>query len=224
MLLLLRRQSTFVTDTNHVPRDMINVDCKGRYHTRRSGDGGASGAAIHTASGTRLSIATVLQHATASQTTLPSQERSRKSAISPTNCALCVICQRNTSKQKRSQFRLSECQLDSGASRLQKAAEIIHDQRIKLGLREEDLFAKEVKYHKTCYKRFTRCVDQVKLDKETEQDDIDGADSADDNDDDVDEQQWEKLVDFIRVNILETRQVYKSKDLVKRHGVHNWWK
>ena len=125
---------------------------------------------------------------------------------------MCVICQRNSSKQKRSQFRLSECQLDSGASRLQKAAEIKHDQRIKLGLRGEDLSAKEVKYHKTCYKRFTRCVDQVKLDKETEQDDRDGADSADD---DVDEQQWEKLVDFIRVNILENRQVYKSKDLVK---------
>ena len=47
--------------------------------------------------------ATVVQDATASQTTLPSQERSRRSAILPTNFALCVICQRNTSKQKRSQ-------------------------------------------------------------------------------------------------------------------------
>ena len=112
----------------------------------------------------------MVQDATASQTTLPSQERSRRSAIPPTNFALCAICQRNTSKQKWSQFRLSECQLDSGASRLQKAAEIKHDQRIKLALRGEELFAKEVKYHKTCYKRFTRCVDQVKLDKETEQD------------------------------------------------------
>ena len=43
MLLLLRRQSALVTDTNYVPRDMINVDRKGRYHTRRRGDGGASG-------------------------------------------------------------------------------------------------------------------------------------------------------------------------------------
>ena len=54
MLLLLRRQSTLVMDTNHVPRDMINADRKGRYHTKRSGDGGASGAAIHTAPGARL--------------------------------------------------------------------------------------------------------------------------------------------------------------------------
>ena len=48
------QQSTLVTDTNHVPKDIINVDRKERYHTRRSGDGGASGAAIHTASGARL--------------------------------------------------------------------------------------------------------------------------------------------------------------------------
>ena len=42
MLLPLLRQSTLVTDTNHVPRDMINADRKGRYHTRHSsGDGSA---------------------------------------------------------------------------------------------------------------------------------------------------------------------------------------
>ena len=33
---------------------MINADGKERYQTRRCGDGSASGAAIHTASGTRL--------------------------------------------------------------------------------------------------------------------------------------------------------------------------
>ena len=43
-----------VTDTNHVPKDIINGDRKGRYHTRRSGDGSASEASIHTASGARL--------------------------------------------------------------------------------------------------------------------------------------------------------------------------
>ena len=52
----LSRQSTLVTETNHVPRDMINADRKGRYHTRRSGDGSASGAATHTASGARLVV------------------------------------------------------------------------------------------------------------------------------------------------------------------------
>ena len=59
---LLHRQSTLVTDTNHVPRDMINGDRKGRYHTRHS-DGSASGAAIHTASGVRLSATSYKGHA-----------------------------------------------------------------------------------------------------------------------------------------------------------------
>ena len=36
--------------------DMINADRKGRYHTRRSGDGSASGAEIYTASGARLAF------------------------------------------------------------------------------------------------------------------------------------------------------------------------
>ena len=39
----------------HVPRDMISADRKGRYQTRRSSDGSPSGAAIHIASGARLS-------------------------------------------------------------------------------------------------------------------------------------------------------------------------
>ena len=51
---LLRRQSTLITRTNHVPRGIINADRKGRYHTRRSGDGTASRNAIHTATGARL--------------------------------------------------------------------------------------------------------------------------------------------------------------------------
>ena len=59
---VLCRQSTLVTDTNR--RDMINADRKGQYRTRpdqtrpdqtrRSGDGSAFGAAIHTVSGARL--------------------------------------------------------------------------------------------------------------------------------------------------------------------------
>ena len=50
---------------------------------------------------------------------------------------LCVICQKDTSKQKRSQFRLRARQLDSGAARLQKDAEIQGDQRIRIALRGE---------------------------------------------------------------------------------------
>ena len=50
-----------------------------------------------------ISRAAVVQDATASQTTLPAQKKWRRSPIPPTNFALCVICQQNTSKQKRSQ-------------------------------------------------------------------------------------------------------------------------
>ena len=78
-----------------------------------------------------------------------------RSAFPVTDYRFRIICQNNTSKQKRTKSRLVSCELDAGTNRLTKAAQLHKDERLLLAL-QGDIYANEVKYHRSCYVRFTK--------------------------------------------------------------------
>ena len=78
-----------------------------------------------------------------------------RSAFPVTNYRFCIICQKNTSKQKRTKSRLVSCELDTGANRLTKAAQLHKDERLLLAL-QGDIYANDVRYHRSCYVCFTK--------------------------------------------------------------------
>ena len=67
-----------------------------------------------------------------------------RSAFQATDYRFCVICQKNSSKQKRTKSRLVACELDTGANRLTKAVQLHKDERLLLAV-QDDVYANEVK-------------------------------------------------------------------------------
>ena len=56
------------------------------------------------------------------------------SSLPATNYNVCVICQKDTSKQKRSKFKLTSCQLDSRKEKLLAAAKFHSDEKVQLAV------------------------------------------------------------------------------------------
>ena len=50
---------------------------------------------------------------------------------------------------------LVRCTLDKAAHTLVEVAELRHDEKVLLHVRDQDLFATEVKYHKSFYRKYT---------------------------------------------------------------------
>ncbi|XP_070534449.1 uncharacterized protein [Ptychodera flava] len=84
---------------------------------------------------------------------------------------ICIICRRQKQRldpitKKRSYERLTACETDGRT--LIKAAEIKKDEKVLLQLRGQDLVSIEVKYHRSCYLNYTRCVTYTYQKKEEE--------------------------------------------------------
>ncbi|XP_070560592.1 uncharacterized protein [Ptychodera flava] len=74
---------------------------------------------------------------------------------------ICILCRRRKQRRdpitrKKLTEKLTSCETDGRT--LIKAAEYRKDEKLLIQLRGQDLVSIEVKYHRSCYKSYTRCV------------------------------------------------------------------
>ena len=81
---------------------------------------------------------------------------SSKSMPAPQTEEVCIVCQTRKKKPGKEIKTLSKCRSFNPDKRVTKSAEKKKDQRILLAILCEDLVAKEVKYHKSCYEKYKR--------------------------------------------------------------------
>ena len=83
--------------------------------------------------------------------------RRTRSSLPRTDPKKCLICQedKRDSRNRRKLEKLTRCEGDSTPVTLLNAAQIRGDERVLLEIDQQDLWAKDVLYHTSCYKRFT---------------------------------------------------------------------
>ena len=84
--------------------------------------------------------------------------KSRRSAVPRTKLVQCVICQTSkTSKSPGVRYEpLTSLETMTASENLLQAAKIRRDHRVSLAIEGQDLVAIEVKYHRSCYREYTR--------------------------------------------------------------------
>ena len=91
-----------------------------------------------------------------SPTKSESSRSSRKSTPAPQTEEVCIFCQTRRKRSGKEFETLSQCRTFNADKRVTKSAEKKNDQRIPLAILFEDLVASEVKYHKSCYRAYTK--------------------------------------------------------------------
>ena len=81
---------------------------------------------------------------------------SRTSTPVPQTEEVCIFCQKKRKRCGKEIENLSQCLSFEADERVTKSAERKNDHRLLLAIRCEDLVAKEVKYHKSCYRAYTK--------------------------------------------------------------------
>ena len=78
-------------------------------------------------------------------------------ALSDTEANLCLFCQtKKRDRRDRRRFEdLVRCEGDSTPATLVSAADVRGDERILLESRDQDLWAKDVLFHRSCYQSYT---------------------------------------------------------------------
>ena len=102
------------------------------------------------------------------------EKRSRRSDHDPTTIENCLLCQKTKALRKDGRTSgyesLAELQTFEASKTLIDAAEIHNDARVLLAIKDQDLIALEVKYHKSCYRdyRNAKTLDRIKVKNEQE--------------------------------------------------------
>ena len=83
--------------------------------------------------------------------------RQTRSSFGRTEANLCLFCQtKKRDRQDRRRFEdLVRCEGDSTPATLVSAADVRGDERILLEIRDQDLWAKDVLYHRSCFQSYT---------------------------------------------------------------------
>ena len=111
----------------------------------------------------------------------------------------CIFCQQKLRRIGKNPENLTQCLTTQASQKLMKAAENKEDHNILLQIRGQDLIAIEVKYHKSCYKSYTR---NVKSRKQEDSEGDDGYQSA-----------FTQLVAVVQEKIIDGLDVCKMTDL-----------
>ena len=111
----------------------------------------------------------------------------------------CIFCQQKLRRIERNCENLIQCLTTQASQKLMKVAENKEGHNILLQIRGQDLIAIEVKYHKSCYKSYTR---NVKSRKQEDSKGGDGYQSA-----------FTQLVAVVQEKIIDGLDVCKMTDL-----------
>ena len=135
--------------------------------------------------------------------------RFSRSAVDSTVLRKCIICQdkKKDPKDRRRDERLSSIEMNMGANTLLQAADIRQDERLLIALKDQDLFAIEVVYHKSCYKSYTHEYTLANLQKEMKMEsEMGGYDLA-----------FQQLAHEIQATVINKLEVTKMADLHSRY-------
>lgn len=84
-------------------------------------------------------------------------QKSANTGVFPDICVICRKEQYVTEKHslKRKREKLLQCLTENTGASLQKSAELMNDEALKIQIDGIDCIAKEVKYHRSCYLNYT---------------------------------------------------------------------
>ena len=125
--------------------------------------------------------------------------RLNRSSHTPTPSDTCIICQHVVKRSGSRQEKVSQCLTDRGSDQILAAAERKGDERVLLDIRANDLIAKEIKYHKTCYSTYTRQKQMTDVNQSTEGKGYDRA--------------FKLLADHVSQSVIAELDVIKMTDL-----------
>ena len=153
--------------------------------------------------------------------------RPSRRVISGTDLSLCIICQTDKIDQnnRRKKEQLTSCETQSACDTLRHSACISQDKRLLLAIENEDMFAIEVKYHRTCYRDYTR----MKVSKTN----FEGKGDFDEGKEDIAEAKqpayehaFNSIANQVLVNVIQGLDCVKMSDLrdsyiqeLKDHGI-----
>ena len=122
---------------------------------------------------------------------------------------ICIFCQKATAYNKRAKTRdpLTHCVNLRADASIRKATIAAGDGRI-IGLASRDLVAAEAWYHSQCYRDYTR------TDKPCKYSDLDDEPDSDEiNYCDIESHAYDKLYEFIRLDLLKNPRLVKKVDV-----------
>lgn len=142
-------------------------------------------------------------------------KRIHRSHASTFDIQKCIICQKIKSMRKkggRGAEPLTQNISEYGSQSLLRAAEIRKDENVLLHLRGQDCIACEVKYHRTCYKNYTREKQLSKLEAEncaTEDKECNSYTKA-----------FSKVQEYVETEVLANAKVVKMTELLAKFVCH----
>lgn len=138
---------------------------------------------------------------------------SRTSTPVPQTEEVCIFCQTKRKRCGKKIENLSQCLSFEADERVTKSAERKNDHRLLLAIRCEDLVATEVKYHKSCYRGYTKgCEIASDVGKEEER-----ALVAKSPENQAHARATESLVKFIQKRVIQDLDVLKMTDVKEQY-------